>query len=145
MDSKPWHSLEAQFAANLKLTRRPVAMTFLDREPAGIEAFKGTEPSGCSFWRLASEGRSFYTVPSDHFNCAVGSYTHNIALSPERVIETEQTLQMMFGVGYIRPEDVPGIPRLESRPLRWPTRRWARRPWLQAWFSFRCAPRPPCC
>ena len=35
---------------------------------------------------------------------------------PEREKETEQTLQMMFGVGYIRPEDVPGIPRLAKTP-----------------------------
>src|SRR5258705_9156067 len=27
-------------------------------------------------------GESFYTVPENHFNCAVGAYTHNIPLSP---------------------------------------------------------------
>ena len=48
------------------------------------EKFEGTQPSGCSFWRLAAEGRTFYTVPENHFNCAVGAYTHNIALSPDR-------------------------------------------------------------
>ena len=100
----------------LRLGRRPVAVTFLDQEPQGIERFRGTEPSGCAFWRLAAEGRVFYTVPSDHFNCAVGSYTHNIALSPEREKETEQTLARMFGVGYILPEDVPAIPRLAKEP-----------------------------
>jgi uncharacterized protein (DUF169 family) len=112
----PWQQNEARFAALLRFARRPVAVTFLDAPPAGIERFTGTEPSGCSFWRLAADGRAFYTVPADHFNCAVGSYTHNIPLSPEREKETEQTLQMMFGVGYIRPEDVPGIPRLQKTP-----------------------------
>lgn len=111
-----WQSLEARFAGPLRLTRKPVAVTFLDTPPAGIERFAGTEPSGCSFWRLAAAGRVFYAVPSDHFNCAVGSYTLNIPLSPEREKETEQTLQLMFGVGYIRPEDVPGIPRLAKTP-----------------------------
>src|SRR5207344_1989170 len=77
----------------------------------------GSQPSGCSFWRLAASGRVFHTLPADHFNCAVGAYTHNIALSPEREKETEQTLQLMFGVGYIRPEDVPGIPRLKKTPV----------------------------
>jgi uncharacterized protein (DUF169 family) len=112
-----WQEMEAHFTGPLQLARRPVAVTFLDAEPAGMERFAGTEPSGCSFWRLAAAGRVFYTVPVDHFNCAVGAYTHNIELSPERVKETEQTLQMMFGVGYIRPEDVPGIPRLAKAPV----------------------------
>src|SRR5579862_1382669 len=113
----PWQSMESRIAGPLRLARRPVAVTFLDGEPTGgIERFSGTEPSGCSFWRLAAEGRVFYTVPSDHFNCAVGSYTFNIPLSPEREKETEQTLQLMFGVGYILPEEVPGIPRLAKTP-----------------------------
>jgi len=112
----PWQSLEARFADPLHLVRRPVAVTFLDAVPAGIGRLDGSQPSGCSFWRLAAAGRVFYTVPADHFNCAVGAYTHNIALSPEREKETEQTLQMMFGVGYIRPEDIPGIPRLRKTP-----------------------------
>jgi uncharacterized protein (DUF169 family) len=111
-----WQGLESSFTYALRLGRKPVAVTFTEHEPAGIERFKGTEPSGCAFWRLAAGGRTFYTVPSDHFNCAVGSYTHNIPLSPEREKETEQTLAMMFGVGYIRPEDVPAIPRLSKTP-----------------------------
>jgi uncharacterized protein (DUF169 family) len=112
----PWQELEARFNAPLKLTRRPVAITLLDSEPADIAKFSGTEPSGCSFWRLAAYGRVFYTVPGDHFNCAVGAYTHNIPLSPEREKETAETLQMMFGVGYILPSEVPGIPRLSKTP-----------------------------
>jgi uncharacterized protein (DUF169 family) len=111
-----WQSLETRFADALHFTRRPVSVTFLDTLPAGIARLDGTQPSGCSFWRLAAAGRVFYTVPADHFNCAVGAYTHNIPLSPEREKETEQTLQLMFGVGYIRPEDVPGIPRLPKAP-----------------------------
>ncbi len=109
-------SLEERFATHLKMARRPVAVTFLDEIPVGVEQFRGIEPSGCSFWRLAADGRVFYTVPDDHFNCAVGAYTLNIPLSKEREQETEQTLNLMFGVGYIRPEDVPGIPRLEKTP-----------------------------
>ncbi len=112
----PWQELEARLTAPLKLTRRPVAITLLDSEPADVAKFSGTEPSGCSFWRLAAYGRVFYTVPGDHFNCAVGAYTHNIPLSPEREKETAETLQMMFGVGYILPSEVPGIPRLSKTP-----------------------------
>lgn len=111
-----WTELEHKIASLVALPRRPVGVAFLDAEPSGVPKFSGSEPSGCSFWRLAAEGRAFYTVPADHFNCAVGSYTHNIPLSPEREKETEQTLGMMFGVGYIKPEEVPGIPRLAKTP-----------------------------
>jgi uncharacterized protein (DUF169 family) len=111
-----WKELEKQFSARLALDRRPVAVTFLDSEPSGITKFSGTEPAGCSFWRLAAAGRSFYTVPADHFNCAVGAYTHKIQLPPERVQETETTLGMMFNLGYVRPEEVPGIPQLSKEP-----------------------------
>ena len=111
-----WKELERQFTQQLSMARRPVAVTFLDAEPAGIPKFAGTEPSGCSFWRLAADGRVFYTVPSDHFNCAVGAYTHNVQLPPERVLETEATLGMMFNLGYLRPEEVPGIPQLPKQP-----------------------------
>ena len=108
--------LERKFQEKLGLKRRPVAVAFLDSIPTGVAAFAGAMPSGCSFWRLAAEGGAFYTVPADHFNCAVGSYTHNIPLSPEREKETEQTLGLMFQVGYIKPEEVSGIPRLAKTP-----------------------------
>jgi uncharacterized protein (DUF169 family) len=108
--------LENKFQQHLQMKRKPVAVAFLDAIPTGIVPFTGTMPSGCSFWRLAADGAAFYTVPADHFNCAVGSYTHSIPLSPEREKETEQTLGLMFQVGYIKPEEVSGIPRLAKTP-----------------------------
>jgi uncharacterized protein (DUF169 family) len=111
-----WKELEQSISAAVKLSKRAVAVTFLDATPVDVEKFSGTEPSGCSFWRLAAQGRVFYTVPENHFNCAVGAYTHNIALSPEREKETEQTLKMMFDLGYVKPEEVPQIPRLSKAP-----------------------------
>jgi uncharacterized protein (DUF169 family) len=111
-----WKDLEKLFTTRLAMSQRPVAITFLEKEPTGIEKFSGTEPAGCSFWRLAAAGRSFYTVPADHFNCAVGAYTHRVQLPPEREKETGTMLGMMFDLGYVRPEEVPGIPRLAEEP-----------------------------
>jgi uncharacterized protein (DUF169 family) len=116
MNGTNWKELEQKIGAAVKLARRPVAVAFLDAAPDGVQKFDGTEPSGCSFWRLATAGAVFYTVPENHFNCAVGAYTHNIALSPERDKETEQTLKMMFDLGYVKPEEVPQIPRLTKTP-----------------------------
>jgi uncharacterized protein (DUF169 family) len=115
-DVSNWSELEKKIASAVKFSRRPVAVTFFEFVPAGIEKFSGTEPSGCSFWRLAAAGRSFYTLPENHFNCAVGAYTHNIPLPAERQSETEQTLKMMFDLGYVKPEEIPQIPRLPKTP-----------------------------
>jgi len=111
-----WKELESQLATRLSMSHRPVAIAFLDAPPAGVPKFSGSEPAGCSFWRLAAAGRTFYTVAADHFNCAVGAYTHSIQLPPARVQETEATLGMMFNLGYFCPEEVPGIPRLPKEP-----------------------------
>lgn len=111
-----WKELEEGIGAAVKLSRRAVAVSFLDAASVDVKKFDGTEPSGCSFWRLAADGEVFYTVPENHFNCAVGPYAHNIALSPDRQKETEQTLKVMFDLGYVKPEEVPQIPRLPKAP-----------------------------
>ena len=108
--------LEQQLASDLGLTRRPVAVAFRDEPPPGVSRFKGTAPSGCSFWRLAAEGATFFTVPADHYNCPIGAYTHNIPLPPARARELEDTLGLMASIGYVRMEEVPGIPVLAKSP-----------------------------
>ena len=111
-----YRAMEQAFSSHLRLERRPVAVIFGDAPPAGVARFTGTVPSGCNFWRLAAEGRSFYTVPADHYNCPIGSYTHNIPLPAERARELDQTLGLMVQIGYVRMEEVPGIPRLPKTP-----------------------------
>ncbi|HTS13351.1 MAG TPA: DUF169 domain-containing protein [Candidatus Limnocylindrales bacterium] len=101
---------------SLGLKKRPVAVKFQDAPPAGVKKFAGSEPSGCSFWRLAAAGQTLYTVPGDHYNCPIGSYTHNISLPPERAKELDQTLGLMVQIGYVKMEEVPGIPRLPKTP-----------------------------
>ncbi len=109
-------AIERRLRAQLGLTRRPVAIAFRDTPPAGVKQFTGSEPSGCSFWRIAMEGRTFFTVPGDHYNCPVGAHTHNIPLPSERAGELPQVLQIMTGLGYLKMEEVPGIPRLPKTP-----------------------------
>jgi uncharacterized protein (DUF169 family) len=111
-----YKALEKQFQQILNLSRRPVAVAFPADVPAAVEKFSGSEPAGCSFWRLAAEGRAFSTVPSDHYNCAVGSYTHNIPLPESRAQELPSILGTMTSLGYLRMEEVPGIPVLPETP-----------------------------
>lgn len=108
--------LEERLAGALRLERRPVAVAFRDSPPPDVPKFTGVAPSGCSFWRMAAEGRTFYTVPSDHYNCPIGSYTHNAPLPEHRAVEFKQALELMTGVGYVKMDDIPGIFRLPSPP-----------------------------
>ena len=112
-----WSEIEQHLADRVgSAARRPVAVAFRATPPAGVARFGGTEPSGCSFWRLAAAGRVFYSVPADHHNCPIGSYTHGISLPSERAAELEQALGLMSGLGYVRMEEVAGIPRLPHAP-----------------------------
>jgi len=109
-------SLEQQLQEGLDLKQRPIAVGFPAAPPEGVEKFSGSEPSGCSFWRLAAQGRVFYTEPSDHYNCPIGSYTHKIDLPAERANELPGVLGTMTSLGYLKMEEVPGIPTLKETP-----------------------------
>jgi len=111
-----YSDLESRLVQSLALKHRPVSVTFVDTPPAGVSAFSGQVPAGCAFWQLASEGRSFYTQQSDHYNCAVGCHTHSIPLPPERESDLMATVSFMVETGYLKMEDVPGIARMQATP-----------------------------
>jgi uncharacterized protein (DUF169 family) len=111
-----YQDAQAQLMSTLQLDRPPVAVAFRDQAPPAVEKLSGAQPSGCSFWRIAAEGHTFFTVPADHHNCPIGSYTHNIPLPAAREPELMQTLSLMSDIGYIRMEEVPGVPQLAETP-----------------------------
>lgn len=113
---KDYRILDRTLSGALSLPHPPVAVAFRPAPPPGVTKFDGRVPSGCSFWRLAGEGRVFYTEPADHYNCPVGSFTHNIPLPPERAAELDQTLGLMMSIGYIKKEELGGIFRLRETP-----------------------------
>jgi uncharacterized protein (DUF169 family) len=98
-------------------THPPVGIAFLNDPPEGLEKWTAGEvPAGCSFWRYAFAGRSFYTEQSDHYNCAVGAHTHGITLPPNRAGVLGDTVGFMVEQGYIEMAEVPGIPVLPKAP-----------------------------
>jgi uncharacterized protein (DUF169 family) len=111
-----YRGTERQLMELLGLRRRPVVVKFQEAPPSGVTKFSGTEPSGCSFWRLAAGGRTFYTVPGDHYNCPVGAHTHNIPLPENRAPELNQVLGIMTSIGYLKMEEVPQIAQLPQTP-----------------------------
>jgi uncharacterized protein (DUF169 family) len=95
----------------------PIAVGLFDSPPEGVEKWQGGPvPAGCAFWREAQGGRSFYTTPEDHYNCAVGCYTHAIALPVAREQELMQTVGFMVESSYISMDEVPTIPKLVETP-----------------------------
>lgn len=96
---------------------KAIAIGFFDAPPPGIPRWEGGPvPAGCVFWEKALRGQTFYTVPTDHYNCAVGSHTHRIALPAERTHELTDTLAFMARNNYVASEEVPGIPTLARAP-----------------------------
>jgi uncharacterized protein (DUF169 family) len=91
-----------------------VAVTFRATAPAGIPRIESAGPSSCSYWKLAAEGRTFYTEATDHYNCPIGAHTHGID-SPEEVQNQLQgVVSMMLTLGYLRAEEIPTIPRRDA-------------------------------
>jgi uncharacterized protein (DUF169 family) len=109
--------MTSQLQRAIGLSKPPIAIGFLDEPPAGLDAWNGgAVPAGCSFWRAAMDGRSFYTIQSEHLNCAVGAYTHAIGIPAERGPLLADTIGFMVGNGYLRMEEVPSIPVLPKAP-----------------------------
>ena len=96
----------------LGLGRLPVAVKFLESAPAGIDRVDEAAVSGCSYWKLAAEGRTFYTEAADHYGCPIGSHTHGIALPEENAKELETLVGTMVELQYISMDEVPQIPQV---------------------------------
>lgn len=103
--------------AALGLDGSPVAIGFLPEQPEGMPAWSGGPvAAGCTFWRHARRGQAFYTVPSDHYNCAIGAHVHGIALPDDRASELGDTIAAMADAGYVQPSEVPSIPTVWEPP-----------------------------
>src|SRR5262245_5958322 len=98
----------------LGLRGSPVAVTFRDTAPADVPRVDSAGPSSCTYWKLAAEGRAFYTEATDHYNCPIGAYTHGIDPPAEVKKELEGVVTTMISLGYLRAEEAPAIPRRDG-------------------------------
>lgn len=98
----------------LKLRTPPVSLTFRASAPAEVPRIPSAEPSACTYWKLAAQGQIFYTEAADHYHCPIGAYTHGIELPPAQAKELEGVVGMMMQLGYLRPEEIPGIARRQE-------------------------------
>jgi uncharacterized protein (DUF169 family) len=98
----------------LGLKTPPVALSFREAAPPNVPHVASAGPSGCSYWKRAAEGETFYTEAADHYGCPVGAYTHGIDLPPAQMQELQGVVGTMVSLGYLRGEEVPGIPRRQE-------------------------------
>ena len=98
----------------LQLSSEPVAISFVDRAPAGVPHVAAAEPAGCGYWRRAAAGEVFFTNPDDHKGCPVGAHTHNVPLTPAEHEGLMGLVQTMVGLSYLKMEEVPHIPRRKT-------------------------------
>jgi hypothetical protein len=73
--------LAAILTASLDLKQAPVAISFANTVPGGVQMHSGPVPAGCRFWQDGA-ATAFVTTAADHSLCAIGVYTHNLQTSP---------------------------------------------------------------
>lgn len=108
--TEEFHQLEQL----LGLDTKPITVTFYDTQPEGISGVEKVEASGCTYWKRASEGKTFYTEASDHYSCPIGCFTHNVELPDAQSLELKNTLEYMFSLGYLAMDDVESTPTREE-------------------------------
>ena len=108
------HAHAGRLQELLGLRSPPVAIAFQAKAPAGIPRVDAPAPSGCTYWKEAAAGRTFYTEAQDHYHCPVGAFTHGIELPSEQAQELHQVLDTMFSLGYLRREEIPAVPRRQE-------------------------------
>lgn len=98
----------------LGLRNSPVAVKFDKEPPSGIARIDHPGPAGCSYWKLAAEGQTFYTVAEDHYGCPIGSHTHGVNLPEDKAKELASLVGTMVQLQYLSMDEVPGIPHREE-------------------------------
>ena len=107
----------SQALQDINLSRPPVAIAFLATPPVGLSRIDRAAAAGCAYWKHASDGNAFYTMPEDHYNCPVGAFTHGAELPPAQATELQGLIGTMIELQYLRQDEIPRTPH-RSEPLR---------------------------
>jgi uncharacterized protein (DUF169 family) len=112
---KEYARVSTEITDALQLRNPPIAICFADSIPTGFGAPLNRAPAGCRFWQDATSA-SFATSSADHSLCAIGVYTHNLEPSPAQQADLMDAIKVFGDLGYVRQEDLPLIPVLQSQP-----------------------------
>jgi uncharacterized protein (DUF169 family) len=101
--------LSSLLTNTLDLSSPPVALRFVEHQPADIHAFEGEVPSACTFWRRAEQGL-LYADAAAHFNCLVGTHTMGLPMPAEKGPELMALIGQMGENQYFDAGEVPHVP-----------------------------------
>jgi uncharacterized protein (DUF169 family) len=107
-------SISQMLTDALHLSQPPIAVSFVDQVPPGVQAYQGSVPAGCRFWQEAAQ-RVFATVSAQHDLCSIGVYTHNLETSAAQQKDLGDALKVFADLGYVRAQDIPLIPVLDKQ------------------------------
>jgi uncharacterized protein (DUF169 family) len=120
-----WTAASTELTRTLGLRTPPIAITFSESAPEGVDAFDapmppptpdgrtGRVPAGCVFWMEATD-KAFTTEPADHGNCSVGSLTHGLITLEEAAGRAD--VAAIVEAGWVDPSVFPEIPTVSQRP-----------------------------
>lgn len=124
-EKREYTDIAAELTSLLGLAVPPLAITFAQHRPAGIEAFDGPMPdptgdgrtgrvaASCVFW-IHGVSRTFATAPEDHGNCSVGCVTHGIKTLEQ--VANNADIACLVGAGWVDPAVFPHIPVVTDKP-----------------------------
>jgi uncharacterized protein (DUF169 family) len=124
MTTQAWGNLANELTRALGLQHAPIAITFTNDAPAAAPLLEddmptpsgdgrtGKAPAGCVFW-IKAEVKNFTTVPTDHYNCSVGSVTHGLK-KLEEVLGNED-VQGILEAEWVTPEEAMQLPVVKER------------------------------
>ncbi len=120
-----WALLSNELTEALRLGTPPIAITFFESPPDGVDSFDapmadplpsgrtGRVPAGCVFWMHGTD-KTFSTVAADHGNCSVGSLTHGFRTLDE--VAGNDDVATLVESGWVTMDVVPEIPVVRERP-----------------------------
>jgi uncharacterized protein (DUF169 family) len=119
MTERSWENLSDELTRALGLQHAPIAISFTNDAPAAAPLLEGDmpapsgdgrtgkAPAGCVFW-IKAAGATFTTVPSDHYNCSVGSVTHGLKKLEE--VMANEDVQGILEAEWVTPEEAMQLP-----------------------------------
>ena len=106
-------SISKTLTESLQLQVAPIAVCVTDEAPQGVAESTHAAAAGCVFWERGAHS-AFVTSPKDHGNCSVGMYTHHMPLTAAQQTDLSDCLKVFGDLGYVRPDEVAGIPVLKE-------------------------------
>jgi uncharacterized protein (DUF169 family) len=108
--------IATELQQHLKTDLPAVGIAFRSEAPAGV-SHAAAGPASCTYWKRAADGEVFWTDAADHQSCPIGAHTHGVPMTEAKKQELMGLVGTMVQLGYLKMEEVPGIPHRKA-PLQ---------------------------